>query len=47
MKRKKWGYHDHAKLPNLVIVAVVGRNMKAFRPLGGRRCDEIQFEWIQ
>ena len=42
---------DHAKLPNLVIVAVVGfiyfwRKMKAFRPLEGRRCDEIQFEWI-
>ena len=43
---------DHAKLPNLVNVAVVGfiyfwRKMKAFRPLEGRRCDEIQFERIQ
>ena len=42
---------DHAKLPNLVTVAVVGfiyvwRKMKAFRPLEGRRYDEIQFEWI-
>ena len=40
---------DHAKLPNLVIVAVVGffwRKMKAFRPLEGRCCDEIQFEFI-
>ena len=42
---------DRAKLPNLVIVAVVGfiyfwRKMKAFRPLEGRRCGEIQFEWI-
>ena len=37
---------DHAKLPNLVIVAVLKficfwRKMKAFRPLEGRRCDEI------
>ena len=43
---------DHAKLPNLVIVAVVGfiyfwRKMKAFRPLEGRRCGEIKFERIQ
>ena len=42
---------DYAKLPNLVVVAVLGfiyfwRKMKAFRPLEGRRCDEIQFEWI-
>ena len=42
---------DHAKLANLVILAVVGfiyfwRKMKAFRPLEGRRCGEIQFEWI-
>ena len=42
---------DHAKLPNLVIVAVFDfifflRKMKAFRPLEGRRCGEIQFEWI-
>ena len=40
-----------AKLPNLVIVAVVGfiyfwTKMKAFRLLEGRRCDGIQFEWI-
>ena len=40
-----------AKLPNLVIVAVVGfiyfwRKMKVFRPLERRRCGEIQFEWI-
>ena len=37
---------DHVKLPNLVIVAVLKficfwRKMKAFRPLEGRRCDEI------
>ena len=37
---------DHAKLPNLVIVAVVGfiyfwRKKKAFQSLEGRRCDEI------
>ena len=37
---------DHAKLPNLVVVAVIEfiyflRKMKAFRPLQGRRCDEI------
>ena len=42
---------EHAKWRNLVIVAVLGfiyfwRKMKAFRPLEGRRCDEIQFEWI-
>ena len=42
---------DHAKLPNLVIVAILGfiyfwRKMKAFRPPEGRRCDEIKFEWI-
>ena len=42
---------DLAKLPNLVIIAVVGfiyfwRKMKAFHPLEGRRCGEIQFEWI-
>ena len=42
---------DHAKLPNVVIVAVVGfiyfwRQMKAFRPLEGRCYDKIQFEWI-
>ena len=42
---------DHAKLPNLVIVAVVGfiyfwRKMKDFRPLEGRRCGEIQSERI-
>ena len=41
---------DFAKSPNLVIVAVVGfiyfwREMKAFRPLEGRRCNKIQFEW--
>ena len=41
---------DHAKLPNLVIVAVVGfiyfwRKVKAFRPLEGGQCGEIQFEW--
>ena len=41
---------DHAKLMNLDIVAAVGfiyfwRKMKSFRPLEGRRCDEIQFEW--
>ena len=40
-----------AKLPNMVSAAVVGfiyfwRKMKAFRPLEGRRCDEIQFEWV-
>ena len=40
---------DHAKLPNLVIVTVVGficfwRKIKAFRPLEGRHCDEIIFE---
>ena len=34
----------HAKLPNLVIVAVLG--FIHFCPLEGRRCDEIQFEWI-
>ena len=40
---------DRAKLPNLVIVAVVGFIYfwrKAFQPVAGRRCDEIQFEWI-
>ena len=42
---------DHAKLPNLVIVAVIGFiyfwiKMKTFRQLEGRRCGEIQFEWI-
>ena len=42
---------DHAKLPNLAIVAVVGfiyfwKKMKAFRPLEGRRYGEIPFEWI-
>ena len=37
---------------NLVIVVVLGRfiyfwrKMKAFRPLEGRHCDEINFEWI-
>ena len=41
----------NAKLPNLVIVAVLGsiyfwREMKAFRPLEGRGYDEIRFEWI-
>ena len=41
---------DHAKLPNVVIVAVVGfiyfwRKVKAFRPLEGGQCGEIQFEW--
>ena len=41
---------DYATLPiSLVNVAVVGfiyfwRKMKAFRPLEGRRYDEIQFE---
>ena len=40
----------HAKLINLEIVAALGstyywRKVKAFRPLEGRRCDEIQFEW--
>ena len=44
---------DHAKLPHLVIVAVVGfiyfswRKMKACRPLGGRRYGEMKFEWTQ
>ena len=43
---------DYDKLPvNFLIVACSGvnyfwRKMKAFRPLEGRRCDEIQFEWI-
>ena len=42
---------DHAKLPNLVNVAVLGfiyfwRKMKTFRPLEGRCCDEIKCEWI-
>ena len=41
---------DHAKLPNLVIVAVVSfiylwRKMKAFQPLE-EHTGEIQFEWI-
>ena len=49
--KKKDKLLDYAKLPNLVIVAVLGfiycwRKMKAFRPLEGRRCDEIKFEWI-
>ena len=40
---------DRAKLPDLVNVAVVGliyfwRKMKTFRPVEGRRCDEIPFE---
>ena len=39
---------DHAKLPNLVIVAIVGfiyfwRKMKAFWPLEGRCYDEIYY----
>ena len=38
---------DHAKLPNLVTVAVLGfiyfwRKMKAFQPLEKRHCDENQ-----
>ena len=37
---------DRAKLPNLVSVTVVvfiyfWRKIKAFRPLEGRRCDEL------
>ena len=41
----------HAKLPHLVIVAVLGfiyflRKMKAFRTLAERRYEEIIFEWI-
>ena len=51
MQKTNWGSScvvDHAKLPNLVIVAIVGfiyfwRKMKAYRSLEGRRCDEIQF----
>ena len=41
----------HAKLPNFVIVAVLGficflKKMKAFRPLAERCYEEIIFEWI-
>ena len=41
----------HAKLPNFVVVAVLGfiyflRKMKAFRPLAERRYEDIIFEWI-
>ena len=43
----RYGCVDHARLPNFVIAAFIGficfwRKMKAFRPLEGRRCDEIQ-----
>ena len=39
---------DHAKLPNLVDVALIWfiyfwRKMKAFQPLEERHCDEIQY----
>ena len=41
---------NRVKLPNLVNAAVgliyFWRKMKAFPSLKGRRCDEIQFEWI-
>ena len=36
---------DHAKLPNLVNVAIVGFIVKLFDHWK-EDCDEIQFEWI-
>ena len=43
---------EHAKLPNLIGHCSRCRlhlrleQMKAFRPMEGRRCDGTQFEWI-